>query len=103
MSDTPVGDDSWQASDGKWYPGDQHPAHPAPTAAPAQTAAGGVGLPQGVAIANPWTRLGSYLLEGLLLLVTLFIGWVIWASMTARTGQTLANGFSAFALPMRRP
>lgn len=48
-------------------------------------------LPQGVGVANPWLRLGSYLLESLLATVTLGIGWVIWAAMTASSGQTPAK------------
>ena len=48
-------------------------------------------LPQGVSVANPWIRLGSYFLEGLLMAVTLYIGWMIWACMTASTGQTPAK------------
>ena len=48
-------------------------------------------LPQGVSVANPWIRLGSYFLESILILVTLYIGWMIWACMTASTGQTPAK------------
>ena len=48
-------------------------------------------LPQGVSVANPWIRLGSYFLESILMLVTLYIGWMIWACMTASTGQTPAK------------
>jgi uncharacterized RDD family membrane protein YckC len=48
-------------------------------------------LPPGIAVASPWVRFGSYVLEGLLAIVTLGIGWLIWASMTAGTGQTPAK------------
>jgi len=49
-------------------------------------------LPAGVAIASPWLRLGSYLLEGLLYVVTLGIGWLIWAAVaTGPVGQTPAK------------
>jgi uncharacterized RDD family membrane protein YckC len=34
---------------------------------------------------------GSYLLEGLLVLVTLIIGWFIWLWFTSKTGQTPAK------------
>jgi len=42
-------------------------------------------------VANPWLRLGSYVLEGILSVVTLGIGWLIWAAMIAGTGQTPAK------------
>ena len=48
-------------------------------------------LPPGVSVANPWTRLGSYILEGILVIITLGIGWLIWAAMTAGLGQTPAK------------
>ncbi len=48
-------------------------------------------LPPGVSIANPWIRLGSYVLEIVLIIVTLYIGWSIWAYMTAASGQTPAK------------
>ena len=60
-------------------------------AAPNMGTAVGASLPNGVAAANPGLRLGSYLLESVLLTVTLGIGWVIWATMTAPTGQTPAK------------
>jgi len=48
-------------------------------------------LPSGVAVASPWMRLGSYFLEGILMFVTLYIGWLIWGCMTASSGQTPAK------------
>ena len=54
-------------------------------------AAPGFQFPPGVAVANPWLRLGSYILEGLLVVVTLGIGWLIWAATIAGTGQTPAK------------
>ena len=50
-----------------------------------------VALPQGSSVANPWIRLGSYVLEAILMTVTLYIGWLIWACMTASSGQTPAK------------
>jgi len=94
MSDTSQGEGRWLASDGKWYAPEPAaaPAPPAPVAtawqAPAAVAAGGVGLPPGVISANPWIRLGSWFLDGILVFVTLGIGWLIWAAMTAGSGQT---------------
>jgi len=48
-------------------------------------------LPADVNIANPWIRLGSYFLEVILGVVTLWIGWLIWAAFTGPTGQTPAK------------
>jgi len=36
-------------------------------------------LPQGVIVSSVGRRLGAYLLDALLLIVTLFIGWLIWS------------------------
>ncbi len=48
-------------------------------------------LPQGVTIANPWSRLASYFLEAVLTVVTLGVGWLIWAALIGGTGQTPAK------------
>lgn len=40
---------------------------------------------------SAWGRLGSYLLEAILMVVTLWIGWLIWAVTIAGTGQTPAK------------
>lgn len=40
---------------------------------------------------SPWGRLGAYLLEGVLMLVTLGVGWLIWAATIGGTGQTPAK------------
>ena len=40
---------------------------------------------------NPWARLAAYLLDGLLSLVTLGIGWIIWALTLSGKGQTPAK------------
>jgi len=55
------------------------------------TQGAGTVLPAGVTAASPWVRLGSYFVESILVFVTLGIGWLIWASMTAGTGQTPAK------------
>lgn len=62
------------------------PAPPPPYGAPRPAA-----FPQGVVLAGPWLRLGSYLLEGVLMAFTLGIGWVIWAFTTGPHGQTPAE------------
>ena len=41
--------------------------------------------------AGPGIRLGSWLLDALLGLVTLYVGWLIWALFTAEEGQTPAK------------
>ena len=41
--------------------------------------------------ASPGRRLGGYLLEGLLFIITLVIGWFIWFCIVARNGQTPAK------------
>ena len=46
---------------------------------PAQPTGNEPPLPAGVTAASPWTRLGAVILESLLVVVTLGIGWVIWA------------------------
>jgi len=40
---------------------------------------------------NPWARLGAYLLEGLLTIATLGVGWIIWALTLSGRGQTPAK------------
>jgi uncharacterized RDD family membrane protein YckC len=49
------------------------------------------GLPAGVSPVSPMGRLGSYLLQMLLMVVTLGIGWLIWAAIIAGKGQTPAK------------
>ena len=40
-------------------------------------------LPQGVTLANPWSRLAAFVLEDVLFIATLGIGWIIWAAIIA--------------------
>ena len=49
------------------------------------------GLPQGVSIAGIGSRIGSALLDLILVFATLYIGWLIWAAITAGKGQTPAK------------
>jgi uncharacterized RDD family membrane protein YckC len=49
------------------------------------------GLPVNVSAVSPWGRLGCSLLEGLLMIVTLGIGWLIWAAIIVGGGQTPAK------------
>lgn len=71
------------------------PAWPA-TQAPAPVPAPPMMHSAGYATYNPqfvsgWGRLGANLLDGVLITVTLGIGWVIWAAMIAGEGQTPAK------------
>ncbi len=47
--------------------------------------------PVGVREAGPGIRFVAYLLEGILQAVTLGIGWLIWAAIVAKRGQTPAK------------
>ena len=49
------------------------------------------GLPAGVSPAGAGLRFGSYLLESVLMVVTLYIGWIIWAAILSSHGQTPAK------------
>lgn len=49
------------------------------------------GLPAGVTSTTALLRLAAYLLEGVLVIITLGIGWLIWAATTAPLGQTPAK------------
>ncbi|WP_158841124.1 RDD family protein [Saccharothrix deserti] len=50
-----------------------------------------LGLPTGVRLSGPGKRLLAYLLEGLLFLVTLGIGWIVWALIAWARGTTPAK------------
>ena len=45
----------------------------------------------GLDLASPWVRLGAYLLETILITVTLGIGWMVWALVISGNGQTPAK------------
>ena len=62
----------------------------APPVLPAGAAAG-LSLPNGTSLVSPWARLGAYFLESILFVVTLGIGWLIWAAIIAGGGQTPAK------------
>jgi len=47
--------------------------------------------PQTPQLATPQARLGAYLVDIGLLIVTLLIGWLIWSFFTWQTGQTPAK------------
>jgi uncharacterized RDD family membrane protein YckC len=113
MADTSEGPRWWEASDGRWYPPTAAPGAPPPPppmfASPVVTyTCPQCGLPQamdriacercgqvrqlpvGVTLTSAGRRFGQYLLEGLLVIVTLVIGWIIWALIVWGRGQTPA-------------
>jgi hypothetical protein len=49
------------------------------------------GLPTGVRLSSPARRLGGYLLEAVLVAVTLGIGWFVWSLVVWGRGQTPAK------------
>lgn len=67
------------------------PPPPEPVPAPMPPDQPTVVLPSGVTFADPWLRFGSRLLDGLLIIVTLGIGWLIWAAIIGQTAQTPAK------------
>lgn len=48
-------------------------------------------LPEGVYLTSVGKRFGVYLLDAVLMMVTLGIGWLIWGAITASNGQTPAR------------
>lgn len=48
-------------------------------------------LPASVGLSSPWRRLGATLLDMLLSVVTLFVGWLIWSLIVWNRGQTPAK------------
>lgn len=48
-------------------------------------------VPDGVFLTSVGKKFGVYLLDGLLMAVTLGIGWLIWGAVTAANGQTPAR------------
>ncbi|MFV2040130.1 MAG: RDD family protein [Acidimicrobiales bacterium] len=97
MSETSQGQGWWEASDGLWYPPESHadPTRQAQSAATMQVnvtmAAGAPGLPPGVTPTSPWMRLASWAFESVLFVLTLGIGWLIWAAVIGGIGQTPAK------------
>jgi uncharacterized RDD family membrane protein YckC len=64
------------------------------------------GAPQGVRLSSAGKRLGGHLLEILLFIVTLGIGWLIWSLIVWSRGQTPAKqllGMRVVALDSGRP
>lgn len=53
------------------------------------------GLPRGVVLASPARRLGGFLLEGVLAVVTLGVGYLVWWAMVLDKGRRPASRCSA--------
>ena len=66
------------------------PPVPPPAGYPAP-ATSSTPMPQGVELSSVGRRLGGYLLDGVLAVVTLFIGWLIWSLIVWNTSQTPAK------------
>jgi uncharacterized RDD family membrane protein YckC len=81
----------------------------APPPAPTAAGFGAPGMPGGapaLQLTSRGKRFGAYLLEGLLVIVTLFIGWLIWSVIAWGKGQTPAKqvlGMRVVKLDERRP
>src|SRR6476659_3326284 len=65
-------------------------AEPAPSPAPGRPGKL-AGLPETVHLSSAWRRLGGYLLEGVLFVVTLIVGWLIWSIIVWGRGETPAK------------
>ncbi len=77
----------WQASDGLWYP----PESAAPPSAPMAAYSGVSAVPGAITPVGNGRRFLAYLLEVLLAVVTLFIGWIIWSLVVWGDGKTPAK------------
>ena len=62
------------------------PAPPPPSAV--QTYGAPAGIPAGMELSSVGKRLGGYLLDVLLVIVTLVIGWIVWSLIVWARGQT---------------
>ncbi len=84
---TSQGEGWWQASDGLWYP----PESAAPPPAPVVAYSGVSTVAGAITPVGNGRRFLAYLLEGLLVVVTLFIGWLIWSLIVWGDGKTPAK------------
>jgi uncharacterized RDD family membrane protein YckC len=48
-------------------------------------------LPESIVLSSAWRRLGGHLLDGLLVLCTLIVGWLIWSIVVWGRGQSPAK------------
>jgi uncharacterized RDD family membrane protein YckC len=64
------------------------------------------GFPDGVMLSSPARRLGEHVLELLLVVATLLVGWLVWAAIVFGRGQTPAKqllGMKVVSLDQGRP
>jgi uncharacterized RDD family membrane protein YckC len=48
-------------------------------------------LPEPIVLSSPWRRLGGYLLDSVLVICTLVIGWLVWSIVVWGRGQSPAK------------
>ncbi len=93
-ADEPPGPGYWKASDGNWYPPESSPAPtapPGPAMAPIALMASAPAVPAGTQLSGLGKRFGNFLLGIVLIIVTLGIGYLIWAFVAYGRGQTPAK------------
>jgi uncharacterized RDD family membrane protein YckC len=81
----------WRASDGIWYPPQSQPGISAPMSRVPTAGRYGLILPAGIVVSTRERRFGGSLLSTLLWVVTLGIGYMIWAFIVYGRGQTPAK------------
>jgi uncharacterized RDD family membrane protein YckC len=88
-ADQSPGPGYWMASDGNWYPPESQPG----AATMGQWSAAGyeLTLPPGTQLSSRWKRLGGALVTSVLIVVTLVIGYIVWAFAIYGRGQTPAK------------
>ncbi len=59
-------------------------------------------MPAGIPLTNPWARLGSSLIDLVLIIVTLIIGWLIWTLIVWSKGQTPGKQICGQRVVMKR-
>src|SRR2546425_543109 len=64
------------------------------------------GLPDGATLCSPWKRLGGNLLDGVVMAVTLVVGWFVWSVVVWGRGQSPGKqllGMTVIVERTRRP
>ena len=59
-------------------------------------------VPDGIPLTNPWARLGAALIDLLLIIVTLIIGWLVWTLIVWSKGQTPGKQICGQRVVMKR-
>jgi len=70
------------------------PAGPPPVVPPSppRVAEAPLALPAGVELSSPGKRIAATVLDGVLFVLTLVVGWVVWSLIVYTRGQTPAKG-----------